>query len=62
MVNVKFDLRQLDTKGKCICCGEIINRKDKKVFVITAHKSQVYQITICQDCINRLYEFEKYGD
>lgn len=59
---MKANLRQLDTKGKCICCGDEIKRKDKKVFVIRAHKSQVYQITICQDCVSRLDSIAKYGD
>lgn len=52
------NLRQLDT----VCCGDEIKRKDKKVFVIKAHKSQVYQITICQDCVSRLDSMAKYGD
>lgn len=59
---MSVELRELDKKGKCICCGDEIARKSKKVFVIKAHKSQVYQITICQDCVNRLYNLEMYGD
>ena len=42
--------------------GDEIKRKDKKVFVIRAHKSQVCQITICQDCVSRLDSMAKYGD
>lgn len=59
---MKVELRQLDAKGKCICCGEDIKRKDKEAFVIPAHKSQVYQITICQNCIKRLYDVMMFGD
>jgi len=49
------ELRKLERKGKCMCCGFPIEHQDKKVFVIKPHKSQIYQITICQDCIKRLY-------
>lgn len=49
------ELRKLERKGKCMCCGVPIEHQDKKVFVIKPYKSQVYQITICQDCIKRLY-------
>lgn len=59
---MKAELRQLDKKGKCICCGDEIERKNKEVFVIKAHKSQVYQITICQNCVNKLYYLGTYGD
>ena len=49
-----FEHRQLEHKGKCICCGKEIRHKDEKVIVFRPHKSQVYQVTICDDCIREM--------
>lgn len=59
---MEVELRKLDAKGKCICCGDEIKRKDKEVFVIKAQKSQVYQITICQNCVKRLNDIAMFGN
>lgn len=59
---MKVAFRQLETKGKCACCGEEIKRKDKEVAVIVPHKSNVYQMTICKYCIKKLYDLMMYGD
>lgn len=50
-----IELRTLMRDGKCICCGEGIVHNEKEVFVIAPFLSHVYQVTICQDCIAKLY-------
>jgi len=59
---MRVEFRQLETKGKCLCCGEEIKRKDKEVAVIEPYKSRVYQMSICKDCIKKLYDLMMYGD
>lgn len=53
----EFEHRYLQRNGKCICCGKEIKANQEKIFNFKPHKSQVYRVTMCDDCVKTMSQF-----
>ena len=50
----RFERRYLQRNGKCIGCGKEVKANKEKITILFPYKSQVYQLTICDDCIKEM--------
>ena len=55
----RFERRYLQRNGKCMCCGKEVKASKEIVTILFPYKSQVYQLTICDDCIKEMNELIK---